>query len=122
MGGTAPLAGRRAVVSGASRGIGLAIARALSQAGARVAMLARGAGELEARASELGSRAFALPCDVSDARDVERAAADIRDRFGAVPDILVNNAGLFQLQAVESTSPDDFSATLDVNLIAPFRL
>ena len=122
LGGSHSLAEKRAVVSGASRGIGLAIARAFTEAGAQVAMLARGAGELEARASELGSLAYALQCDVADARDIERAAAAIRDRFGAVPDIIVNNAGLFRLERIESLSPTDFAATLDVNLIAPFRL
>jgi len=119
---TIPLAGRLAVVSGASRGIGLAVARSLVEAGVRVVMLARGAAELEARAHELGSGAIAMPCDVGAEPDVERAAASVRQRFGEAPDIIVNNAGLFRLAPVSQTSPEDFTAALDVNLVAPFTL
>ena len=116
------LDGQVAVVSGASRGIGLAVARALAGEGARIVMLARGATELEARARELGPCAHAIACDVADSVAVQRAAAAIAERYGASPDILVNNAGLFQLATVANTSPDDFVAVLDVNLLAPFRL
>jgi NADP-dependent 3-hydroxy acid dehydrogenase YdfG len=114
------LEGKSAVVSGASRGIGLAVARALTIAGARVTMLARSVPELEARASELGAQA--ITCDVADGGAVERAAADIREREGRAPDIIVNNAGLFRLARVDRTSAADFTAALAVNLVAPFRL
>ena len=116
------LAGRLAIVSGASRGIGLAVARSLVEAGARVVMLARGAAELEARAHELGSGAHAVPCDVGAEPEVERAATLVRERFGEAPDIIVNNAGLFRLAPVAQTSLEDFTAALDVNLVAPFRI
>ena len=115
----AALAGRVAVVSGASRGIGLAVARSLTAAGARVTMLARGAAELEARARELQAQSIA--CDVSKPDDVARAAESMRRHQGA-PDIIVNNAGFFQLAAIEHTSPADFMAALEVNLVAPFLL
>ena len=116
------LAGRLAIVSGASRGIGLAVARSLVEAGVRVVMLARGTADLEARAHELGSAAHAVPCDVGEESDVERVAASVRERFGEAPDIIVNNAGLFRLAPVAKTSAADFTAALDVNLVAPFRI
>jgi NADP-dependent 3-hydroxy acid dehydrogenase YdfG len=108
-----PLAGRMAVVSGASRGIGLAISRMLIAEGARVAMLARGVEELERRARELGRGAFPVLCDVGRQPD---------DRFGGSPDVVVSNAGLFQLAPVETTAPDEFARSLDVNLVAPFLM
>jgi NADP-dependent 3-hydroxy acid dehydrogenase YdfG len=70
------LAGRGAVVTGASRGIGLAIARSLAQAGARVAMLARGADALAQRSAELGGAALPVPCDVADAGHFAVTRAD----------------------------------------------
>jgi NAD(P)-dependent dehydrogenase (short-subunit alcohol dehydrogenase family) len=90
-----PLLGRRAVVTGAGRGIGRAIALALATAGADVAVIARGRAELEQVAAEvhaLGRRALALPCDVTDAAAVACMAAETLDRLGGI-DILVNNAG-----------------------------
>jgi NAD(P)-dependent dehydrogenase (short-subunit alcohol dehydrogenase family) len=90
-----PLLGRRAVVTGAGRGIGRAIALALGTAGADVAVSARGRAELEQVAEEvhaLGRRALALPCDVTDAVAVARMAAETLDGLGGI-DILVNNAG-----------------------------
>jgi NAD(P)-dependent dehydrogenase (short-subunit alcohol dehydrogenase family) len=117
---TPPLGGRTAVVSGASRGIGLAVARALVAAGARVTMLARGAAELQARAAEL--HADAVPCDVGDAEGLERVVALLHERLSGAPDILVNSAGFFQLAAVADTATADFRRALDVNLVAPFVL
>ena len=77
-------AGRTALVSGASRGIGLEVARALAADGMRVAMVARSADELRARASEIGERAIPIPCDVADADAVgalvQRAARSLAAR------------------------------------------
>jgi NADP-dependent 3-hydroxy acid dehydrogenase YdfG len=117
-----PLDGRSAVVSGASRGIGAAIARALAGAGARVAMLARSRDALATRAAELGSNAVPLPCDLADPDAVRRAAGEISTLFDGAPSILVNNAGLFVLSPVERLEPATFRAALDVNLMAPFLL
>jgi 3-hydroxybutyrate dehydrogenase len=89
------LAGRRALVTGAGRGIGRSVALALAAAGADVALSARSRDELEQLAEELrglGRRALALPCDVTDAEQVTLLAAAIEAEWGGV-DILVNNAG-----------------------------
>lgn len=122
MAGTPPtssLAGRVCVVSGASKGIGLAIARALAGAGGRVAMLARGADALRAAAHPLG--ALDIACDVADERSATAAAQRVGRELGP-PEILVNNAGLFALAPLERTTVADFRAALDVNLVAPFTL
>jgi NADP-dependent 3-hydroxy acid dehydrogenase YdfG len=111
-----------AVVSGASRGIGLEIVRALLQDGFRVAMLARSERDLRARATELGAKAIALPCDVSDADAIARVADRVTAEFGGAPDVVVNNAGAFTLAPVEKTELADFKTALDVNLVGPFVL
>ena len=114
------LRGRTALVSGASRGIGLAIARALAREGARVAMLARGEADLRARAAALGAGALARACDVGDTDAARQAAGDLVDRFRGAPDIVVNNAGLFALARVDHTTVSAFHRMLDVNLVGPF--
>jgi NADP-dependent 3-hydroxy acid dehydrogenase YdfG len=114
-----PLDGRVAVVTGASRGIGLATARALAGAGARVAMLARSAAPLDAAAREIG--ALAVPCDIADERAVHEALRRVTSEAGD-PEILVNNAGVFHLAPFERTTGADLRRTLDVNLVAPFLL
>ena len=118
----AALEGRGAVVTGASRGIGLATARRLAGSGARVVMVARGADALRAAAAEVGPAALALPCDVGDAAALGGAIAEMESLLGAAPDIVVSNAGLFPFGPLERTEPAAFTAALDVNLEAPFRL
>jgi NADP-dependent 3-hydroxy acid dehydrogenase YdfG len=114
------VAGQTAVVTGASRGIGLAIASMLIGEGVRVVMVARGADALAARAEELGPFANALVCDVGDPAAIARAIGRIRELYSAAPDIIVNNAGIFSLAPVELTSVDDLRQALDVNVIGPF--
>jgi len=113
---------RTAVVTGASRGIGLAVARELAAHGARVMMIARGERALEASADAIGASAIPFACDVSDARALDDMVAAANDAFGGSPDLLVNNAGLFRLSPVHETTADEFAEALDVNLVAPFRL
>ena len=113
---------RTAVITGASRGIGAALARRCAADGVQVALIARTRDPLEALATELGSLASAHPCDLTNAEAVADLARDVVATFGSAPDILVNNAGLFQLATVESMSPADFSAVVQTNLIAPFLL
>jgi NADP-dependent 3-hydroxy acid dehydrogenase YdfG len=108
-----PLFGRTAVVAGASRGIGLAVAEELQAAGAHVVRLARSLADAEAE------RRTDLACDVADPAAVERMARRVLDARGA-PDILVNAAGLFLVKALADTTPEEFGAQLAGNLMAPF--
>ncbi len=117
------LSGRSAVVTGASRGIGLAIAASLVSRGVRVFLLARNAEALHEAAHALGPLAVAHRCDVSDATAVDRANDAIRVALhDNAPDLIVNNAGLFPLASLDTISVDDFARTIDVNLVAPFRI
>jgi NADP-dependent 3-hydroxy acid dehydrogenase YdfG len=113
---------RTALVSGASRGIGLAIARELVGRGLRVVMVARTASVLRAAASELGPNAVAVACDVSDEGAVSRMLMAAAAELDGAPDVLVNNAGLFKLAAAADADPNDFARALATNLVAPFRL
>ena len=122
MSATAALAGRTAVVTGASRGIGRATALRLADAGARVVLLARGREALESLASELGGDALALPCDLADRAAVRDVGARIVAATGGAPDLLVNNAGLFDIAPLASMEPGRFAMTLETNLVAPFLL
>jgi len=114
------LSGTTAVVTGASRGIGEAVARSLAGAGARVALVARGRAVLEGLADELGSGAFAVPCDLMHPRAVSGAVDAIEIGFGGAPALLVNNAGIFRVGAADTLTVGDFTAMLDLNLVAPF--
>lgn len=118
---TQALGGQRAIVSGASRGIGLATARALAGAGARVVLLARSADTIRAEAGRLAG-AIAIPCDLGDRDAVQQATGEIERAFEGPPDIIVNNAGTFPLARVEDTPLDLFARTMEVNLLAPFAL
>lgn len=113
---------RTALVTGASRGIGLAVARAFVERGVRVVMLARDAGALRAAAGTLGAAALPMTCDVGDARSLDETIARVRAELGEAPDVLVNNAGSFKLATADTADPRDFAEAIDVNLVAPFRL
>lgn len=116
------LAAKSAVVTGASRGIGLACARALHGAGARVILVARDPARLKAAKDELGERAHAIVGDMLDAAAVSHFIAEVRSLLQGVPDILVNNAGRFQLATIEQTSVVEFANTLRVNLTSQFAI
>jgi 3-oxoacyl-[acyl-carrier protein] reductase len=109
---------KAAIVTGASRGIGAAAARALSAHGAAVLLLARTRDETEMVAAEIrdaGGRAEALECDVANYEDVEAAVARCRADFGRV-DILVNNAGLIEpIARLAESDPAAWCAAADVN-------
>jgi len=119
------LAGRLAVVTGASRGIGRAIAETLEGAGAQVIRLSRSATDESPREGirRTGGhdRRMELACDVTLERDVERVAETILGAVGA-PDILVNNAGSFLLKPLVATTGPEFREQLDVNLLGAFHV
>lgn len=112
-----PLAGRTAVVTGASRGIGAATARALAKAGARVALMARTKDELDRLAAELGG--IAVPCDLRDRASLDAGVELALSGLGAAPDILVNNAGVFRAGPVGGLPPDTIEESIALNLLAP---
>lgn len=116
----APLAGRSALVTGASRGIGARIAEALGAGGARVALVARTRSALEEVARGIGGNAVVVEADLSDEESAAVAAKRVRDSFGGAPDILVNNAGIFRIIELESMPAAEFSSMLRLNLLAPF--
>jgi NADP-dependent 3-hydroxy acid dehydrogenase YdfG len=121
-GDASPLAGRTAVVTGASRGIGRATSVRLAAAGARVVLVARGREALESLAAELGQGAVALPCDLADREAVRDAAERLGALLGGALDILVNNAGLFDIGPATEMTAERFVATVDTNVVAPFLL
>lgn len=114
------LRGRTALVTGASRGIGLAVARALVEAGAWVGMVARGGDALARAAAGVGGHA--IPADVSDPSAVHTLATYVGELLGDAPDLVVNAAGSFSLAPLAETEPAAFDAQVAANLRAPFLL
>lgn len=121
------LEGKVALVTGASRGLGRAIALAYAREGAALSICARGARDLEAAGEEarrLGATVLPVVADVSREADRERLVSLTLDAFGRV-DVLINNAsrlGPTPLQLLVDADPDAFGDVVDTNLIAPFRL
>jgi len=118
------LSGRVALVTGATRGLGLAIARALAEHGAHVAINSRKPDECEDRARTLtadGLKAEACAFDVADLDAGRRAVADLVQRHGRL-DILVNNAGVIHREPLADFSDDDWQRVVNINLNAAFTL
>lgn len=116
------LEGQVALITGASRGLGLAIARELSQKGAAVACLARPGPELDAAVAALqaaGAEAMAVPADVTREAEVEAAVRATGDRWGHL-DIVILNAGTWQGAPVHETSEAQWDLLLDLNLKGAF--
>lgn len=116
--------GRTAVVTGGSRGIGLAIAEALTAAGANVVIGARTASDVEQAAARLNhgggqGRALGVPCDVRSQQDCERLVAAAVEHFGGL-DILVNNAGVGHFAPVAEMDPADWRSVIETNLDSLF--
>ena len=115
------LTGKSALITGASGGIGGAIARALYGAGASVGLSGTRVAPLAALAAELGPRAHVLPCDLSDPVAVEALPKAALSAMGAV-DILVNNAGITRDNLFIRMSDEEWEQVLAVNLTSAFRL
>ena len=120
------LAGKTAVVTGGSKGIGRAIAEALVRGGANVSISARHEDEIANAVAELnnagnasGGRAIGFPCDVRDYAQVKTYFANTVEQLGGI-DILVNNAGIGLFAPVESMSADEFRAVIETNLCGVF--
>jgi gluconate 5-dehydrogenase len=113
------LKGRVALVTGASRGLGLAMAKALADAGAHVVVNARDATALAEAADQIGAEAMAF--DVTDAKVARSALEDVAARHGKL-DILVNNAGIQHRRAITDWEDEDFDRVIAVNLTSCFRL
>ncbi|WP_308916814.1 3-oxoacyl-[acyl-carrier-protein] reductase [Jannaschia sp. LMIT008] len=115
------LSGKAALVTGASGGIGAAIARALHGRGAVVGLSGTRENPLKALAGELGDRVHVLPCDLSDAGAVTALPKDAAAAMGSV-DILVNNAGVTRDNLFLRMSDDEWDGVIAVNLTAAFKL
>ncbi len=120
-----PLAGRIALVTGASRGIGYATAKALGAAGAQVIAVARTVGGLEELDDEIkasGGSATLVPLDITDYDGLDRMGASLYERWGKL-DILVANAGVLGvITPITHLEPKEWQTLLDVNLTANWRL
>ncbi len=115
------LSGKRALITGASGGIGGAVARMLHEAGAQVALSGTRQGPLESLAQELGTQAHVLACNLSDREAVEALPGRAAEAMGGV-DILVNNAGVTRDNLFMRMTDEEWQAVLDINLTAAFRL
>lgn len=115
---TTSLTGRRVVVTGASRGIGRAVAERFSAAGAQVVLVARGSEALDSAAAATGGQA--VPCDLADAAARRRLIAEV-EATGPV-DVLVNNAGISHVGHVLDIDLEEIQQLVEVDLIAPMQL
>jgi 3-oxoacyl-[acyl-carrier protein] reductase len=115
------LGGKTALVTGASGGLGAAIARVLHQAGAAIGLSGTRSETLEALAAELGPRARVLPCDLGERAQAAALIGQAEAALGGV-DILVNNAGLTRDNLALRLKDEDWERVLEVNLGAAFRL
>jgi 3-oxoacyl-[acyl-carrier protein] reductase len=109
------------IVTGATRGIGLATVRMLVDEGARVLLVARDRDELGRVEDELGGGCEVLAADVTDPADAERIVAGCAERFGAV-DVLVNNAGTSAVRSLEALTDDDWQLQWKLHVMGPMRL
>lgn len=113
------LKGKLAVVTGASRGIGLAIAQTLASEGVRLVLVARDRKPLAEAAKRVGGGALIVAADVTQPADVKRLFATVR-RHSDRLDVLVNNAGVFTYKAFEHTTLEDWRSNIEANLTSLF--
>ncbi len=113
------LAGKNALVTGSTRGIGHAIAQTLTAAGARLAIVGRDKAKATEVAGQIGNNAQGFGCDVSDVAAVTQLVSDVEAAFGSI-DILVNNAGLTRDNLLVRIKDEDWDAVLNANLRGAF--
>lgn len=112
--------GKTVLITGASRGIGAEAGRVFAAAGANVVLAARGGAQISALAAEIGEKAVAVPCDVSDYAQVEAAVATCVARFGGL-DVLIGNAGAIEpISHLSRADPAAWGHVIDVNLKGVF--
>ena len=116
------LSGRRALITGATGGIGAAIARALHAQGAVVVLSGTREQVLEERVKALGERAFAAPCNLGEEEQVKALPAKAAELAGGAIDILVNNAGITRDNIAMRMKPEQWREVLEVNLTSAFLL
>jgi NAD(P)-dependent dehydrogenase (short-subunit alcohol dehydrogenase family) len=115
------MTGRTVLITGASRGIGEAAARAFAAAGAKVALASRSGGEIARLAGEIGPAALAVPCDVSRYGEVAAAVDACVRTFGGL-DVLIGNAGVIEpIAHIWTADPDAWGKAVDVNLKGVFH-
>ncbi|SHL55527.1 NADP-dependent 3-hydroxy acid dehydrogenase YdfG [Roseovarius marisflavi] len=113
--------GKCVLITGASKGIGAATARVFAAAGANVALVARNGDAIAEIAGEIGTRAIAIPCDVSRYWEVEAAVAACHTAFGRL-DVLIGNAGVIDpITSLSTADPDSWGHAIDVNLKGVFN-
>jgi len=115
------LSGRVVMITGGSRGLGLALARRFLRRGSKVALLARDVETLERARQLLAGKGtvFVCPCDVRDPKQVQQAITDVRQEFGEI-DVLVNNAGTISVGPLETMRVDDYQEALNIYFWGPF--
>jgi len=118
---TDAVSGKTVLITGASRGIGAATARAFAAAGANVALAARNGDAIAELAGEIGQSAVAIPCDVSRYWEVEAAVDACQKAFGRL-DILIGNAGVIEpIGHLDTADPDEWGKAIDINLKGVFH-
>ncbi len=115
------MTGKTVMITGASRGIGAETARVFAEAGANVALVARGADAIAELAGEIGPQAVAIPCDISRYWEVAQAVENCQTAFGRL-DVLVNNAGVIEpISHLTAAEPDAWDQVIDINLKGVFH-
>ena len=121
---TRPLAGKNAIVTGAGRGCGRAIAEGIAAAGGSVTCVSRSANELDEVVSAIssnGGRAAAHAADVTDQQSIEAMTAEAVNRFGGLDHLVLSHGVALAIGPIERTEPDDWRRTIEVNLLGTYH-